>query len=104
MVGGGKPKASAAGTRRAAGTSPALPPVDGAKVARVVAPVAVIALAVAVAVFSLTANSGGGGGAASLGADTASGVQAAVQWGTLRPNVYFGVRARTPKSPLIGLM
>ncbi len=25
-------------------------------------------------------------------------------WGTFRPNVYFGVKARIPKSPLFGIM
>lgn len=25
-------------------------------------------------------------------------------WGTFRPNVYFGVKARVPKSPLFGIM
>ena len=42
--------------------------------------------------------------ASSDAASTSSPSSASYQWGTYRPNVYFGVRARHGSSPLFGLL
>jgi mannosyl-oligosaccharide glucosidase len=61
-------------------------------------------LAVVVAGYALTANAAEADDASILYQETARQQNESLLWGPYRPNLYFGVRPRIPKSFMGGLM